>query len=66
MIWKEFEGKWSRPNLNYWPSICMEEVRETQKPLSTADLNVGPPKYVAQCKLFSYSVQWVNVVKYVH
>jgi hypothetical protein len=46
----------------------MEEVRgkKNKRPLSTADLNLGPPKYVAQGKLFGYSVQWVNVLKYVH
>lgn len=39
------------PNLSYYPSICLEELRKSMKVLSQdnkfpgQDFNLGPPKY---------------------
>jgi hypothetical protein len=46
MNWKEFERKWSWPNLRYHPSICLEGLRTkalSQESQSVwRNLNQGP------------------------
>jgi hypothetical protein len=33
MNWKEYGRKQAWPNLRYYPSICLEELRKTMKKL---------------------------------
>jgi hypothetical protein len=31
MNWKGYGRKWSEPNLKYYPSICLEELKKVLK-----------------------------------
>jgi hypothetical protein len=53
MNWNGCERNRSRPNVRYYPGICLEGLKKTTKPINedsrslSSDLNLGPPKYEA-------------------